>query len=144
MDEAALDPQEILERIRNDHRSLKWEPLAPSDSLARWHQRPMRDEESLEYLHGHWALPDAPDPAVGGSGLRGRVVRAFGRLVFRVLGPYLRSERELVSRLVRMNDALAHRCDELAEEIARRQVANAENDARLAAWLQALADDAER
>ena len=73
----------------------------------------VRNRESLEYLHHHWALPDTFDPADGGSGVRGKVVSAFGRLTYRVLGRYLREERELLSHLVRVNEALEQRCDEL-------------------------------
>ncbi|HUY64679.1 MAG TPA: hypothetical protein VMV14_09230 [Acidimicrobiales bacterium] len=92
-------------------------------------------KEPLEYLHRNWTLQDHIDPDVVGSGLRGRAVSVFARLTFRVLGPYLREERELLARVVRMNDALARRCDELAQVVADRQVAEAENDARLAVWL---------
>jgi hypothetical protein len=64
------------------------------------------------------------------------VVRLLGRLTFRVLHPYLTSERELIANMVRLQDALAKRCDELAEHLARRQVEEAANQARLAAWLE--------
>ena len=141
MEDGELDPQELLERLHDDKRSLVWTPLSPSDRLIVWRQRPMRDEEALEYLHQHWTLPDGPDAATFGGGLRGRLVGLFARLAFRVLGPYLRSERELLAHMVRMNDALARRCDELADTVAERQTAEAENDARLAAWLQVHADD---
>ncbi len=57
--------------------------------------------------------------------------------MFRALARYLHEERELLGHLVRMNDALARRCDELARTVADRQVADAENQAHLAAWLQA-------
>lgn len=141
MEDGELDPQELLERLHADKRALVWEPLAPSSWLITWRQRPMRDEEALEYLHRHWALPDGPDPVTFARGPRGRLVALFARLAFRVLGPYLRSERELLAHMVRMNDALARRCDELADTVAERQTAEAENDARLAAWLQVHADD---
>ena len=40
-------------------------------------------------------------------------VGLFGRLTFRVLGRYLREERELLAHMVRVNEALERRCDEL-------------------------------
>ncbi|MHB8329882.1 MAG: hypothetical protein ACYDD6_09725 [Acidimicrobiales bacterium] len=135
MEETGVDPRELLDRIKADSRRLAWEPLPPSNAIGLWRQRPMRDEEPLEYLHRNWALRDHVDPGAVGGGLRGRVVSVFARLTFRVLGPYLREERELLARVVRMNDALARRCDELAQVVADRQVAEAENDARLAVWL---------
>jgi len=80
-------------------------------------------------------LPDRPDPAETGGGIKGRFIHLFGRLTFRVLAPYLRQERELIARMVRTNDALARRHDDLTEALMKRQVAEAENDAKLAAWL---------
>ncbi len=128
-----LDPRELLERLRNEHRTLRWEPLLPSDALLRWQQRPMRDEESLAFLHHNWLLPDKFAPHQAGGGARERIARRFRGLVFRALQPYFHAERELVANLVRMNDSLAKRCDELAQVITERQVADAENQARLAA-----------
>jgi len=135
MDERPLDAKELLQRVKNGHRSEKWKPLAPSDELVRWREWPMRSEASLDYLHRHWALPDSFAPEAGGGGIKGRVVNAFSRLTFRVLGPYLREERELLANLVRTVDALAKRSDALALEITGREEAEAENAAQLGAWL---------
>jgi hypothetical protein len=82
-------------------------------------------------------LPDHVSGTETGGGVRGRIAGLAGRLTFRALGRYLHEERELLAHMVRMNEALARRCDELARAIADRQVADAENQARLAAWLQA-------
>ena len=142
MDDGVVDPRELLERLHADKRALVWEPLSPAPNLATWRQRPMRDEAALEYLHRHWALPDQPDASVAGGGVKGRVVALFARLAYRVLGPYLREERELLAHVVRITDALARRCDELTQALTDRQTADAENDARLAAWLQVHADEA--
>jgi hypothetical protein len=135
MDEPSLDAKELLERVKSEHRSDRWAPLAPQDEIAKWREWPMRSEESLDYLHRNWVLPDHFDPASAGGGIRGSLVRAFARLTFRVLGPYLAQERELLARMVRISDALAKRCDSLSSEIARREIAEAENGADLAAWL---------
>lgn len=138
------DPEEILEALRASHRALPWEPLAPEVPRASAPSDQARSDESLRYLHAHWALPDHYDPTTGGGGVRGRIVGLLGRAVFRVLGPYLRSEREVLSHLVRVNDALEKRCDELTERCAvlsqdmvNRQVAEARNQAELAVWLHA-------
>ncbi|HUC38183.1 MAG TPA: hypothetical protein VMR97_13800 [Acidimicrobiales bacterium] len=128
-----LDPRELLESLRREHRALRWEPLLPSDELHRWHEHPMRDEESLAYLHRHWRLPDSFSKPGATEGFRDRIARRLGGLMFRTLQPYLHAERELMANLVRMNDALAKRCDDLAKVIAERQVADAENQAKLAA-----------
>lgn len=128
-----LDPRELLERLRAKHASLRWEPLLPADALLRWKERPMRDEESLAYLHRNWLLPDSFSPEQTGGGIKGRVARRLGGLVFRVMQPYLHAERELMANLVRMSDALAKRCDDLALIVTERQVADAESQAKLAA-----------
>ena len=72
-----------------------------------------RNRASLEYLHHHWQLPDAYAPEDGGAGAKGKVVGLFGRLTFRVLGRYLREERDLMSHLVQVSEALERRCDQL-------------------------------
>jgi hypothetical protein len=133
-----VDPVELLERIRDDNRRLHWEPLAPSDQLSAWRRRPMRGEEALDYLHHHWVLPDRLDPRIAGRGVKGRLTSLVGRIAFRVLGPYLKEERELVSRLVQTCNALAERCDEMTREIEDRQVKEAESGARLVAWLDSI------
>jgi hypothetical protein len=133
VDERALDARELIERVRAESRASRWMPLPPSDVPAA--RSPVREDESLHYLHRHWRLPDRPDPADAADGFKGRVIHLFGRLTFRVLTPYLRQERELIARMVRMDDALARRYDELAEAVAQRQSAEAENDAKLAAFL---------
>ena len=136
MDERPLDANELLQHVKNGHRGDQWKPLAPSDELVKWRQWPMRSEASLDYLHRHWALPDSFAREAAGGGMKGRLINVFARLTFRVLGPYLSEEREMIANLVRTTDALAKRCDALAEEITGRETAEAENAAQLAAWLR--------
>jgi hypothetical protein len=140
--DTALDPEEFLERLKAEHRVLRWEPLPPDQVRRDTGKQQVRNREDLEYLHRHWALPDTFDPADAGGGVRGRVVGLVGRLVFRVLGRYLREERELISHLVRVNEALEQRCDELTvrceqlnQDMISRQIVEASNQAKLAAWL---------
>jgi hypothetical protein len=140
--DTALDPEEFLERLKAEHHVLRWEPLPPDQVRRDTNKQQVRNREDLEYLHRHWALPDNFDPADAGGGLRGKVVAILGRLVFRVLGRYLREERELISHLVQVNEALERRCDELTlrceqlnQDMVSRQVSEAANQAKLAAWL---------
>ncbi len=137
-----LDPEALLERLRAEHRVLRWAPLPPEEMRRPTERSQSRSRTSLEYLHGHWSLPDGIDPAITGSGLKGRIIALFGRLTFRVLGPYLREERELLSHLVRVSDSLEKRCDELTlrceqlnQDLVDRQAAEAENLTELALWL---------
>jgi hypothetical protein len=140
--EQALDPKDLLDRLRSEHQVLQWAPVAPDE--MRPPIGPGRpDRSSLEYLHGHWALPEESDPSTGGRGPRARLVALFGRLTFRVLRTYLQDERLLLSHVVRTNEALAQRCEELSarldqlgEDMIDRQVAEAANLAELALWLQ--------
>ncbi len=142
MGETALDPEEFLEQLKAEHQVLRWEPLPPDQVKQDSRRQQVRSRENLEYLHRHWALPDTFDPQDAGGGVRGKVVAVFGRLVFRVLGRYLREERELISHLVRVNEALEQRCDELTlryeqlnTSMVNRQIVEAANQAKLAAWL---------
>jgi hypothetical protein len=133
MNENSLDARELLLRVEADKRAERWLPLPPDEpALAR---SSMRHDPALTALHQRWVLPDRFDPAQAGRGVKGLVLRVVGRLVYRVLAPYLRAERELMAELVRGNDALAGRCDELAQALLRRQSDEAQNDAKLAAWL---------
>ena len=73
---------------------------------------------------------------------RGKIVGLFGRLTYRVLGPYFREERGLLAHLVRVNEALEQRCieltlfcEQLSQDMIDRQVAEAENQTKLAILL---------
>lgn len=130
-----LDPRELLERLRSEHRTLRWEPLLPSDDLLVWRRSPMHDEESLEYLHHHWMLPTSFSGRRAQGGVKERIARRVAGLVFRAMGPYLHAEQEMMANLVRTSDSLARRCDDLARVITERQEAEAESQARLAALI---------
>ncbi len=137
-----IDPQRLLEQLKAEHRVLRWEPLAPDSPKKASDGAYVGNRSSMEYLHAHWALPDAFDPSDAGSGPKGRVLELLGRLTYRVLGRYLREERELLGHMVRVNQSLERRCDELAlrcQELSQamidRQVAEAANQVKLALWL---------
>lgn len=136
MSEDSVDPAELLERLRSERGDLSWAPLPPSGVVASWHQHPLRDDEALSYLNGHWVLPDRANPGPSGRGLRGTLRRVVGRLTFSVLHPYLDEERELLSRLVQVCNVLSARSDEMAVTLADRQRAEGANGARLVEWLE--------
>ena len=141
MGQPPLDPTELLERLRSEHETLHWEPLAPDE--ARHATDGLNGERSsLDYLHRHWALPDQFDPEEAGGGWRRRILVLFGRLTYRVLGPYFRQERDLLAHMVQVNEGLERRCDELTlrcrqlgEDFLDRQVAESRNLTELALWL---------
>ena len=143
MEQSEFDPEAVLARLKAEHRILAWEPLPPVKMRQYADGSQVRSRAALEYLHHHWALPDTFDPATAvGGGPKAKVVGLFGRLTYRVLGPYLREERDLLSHLVRVNEALEKRCDELVlrceqlnQDMVDRQAAEAENQAKLALWL---------
>jgi len=147
---SVIDPTEFLEQLKEEHRILRWEPLPPPPPNQTIGVEQDRNRASLEYLHHHWQLPHAYGPENAGGGLKGRAVGLFGRLTFRVLGRYLREERDLLSHMVQVNEALERRCDQLTllmqqinTEVLNRQVAEAKNQAVLAVWLHSrLAPDA--
>ncbi len=129
-----VDPEAVLASRRAEGRLLSWEPVPPDDLAIETGDASGRSRSALEYLHHHWVLPDHADGTVGG-GVRGRVVAAVGRLTFRILGPYLHQEREVLGHLVRTVDALQQQCDELAEQ--QRQLTRYLGERQaLAAWLE--------
>jgi hypothetical protein len=141
VEQSEFDPVEVLKQLKAEHRVLPWEPLPP-DKMRTIDAGQARNRAALEYLHHHWTLPDSYDPATAGGGVKGKVIGAVGRLTFRVLGPYLHAERELLSHLVRVNEGLEKRCDELTlrceqlnQDMVDRQADEAENQAKLALWL---------
>ena len=141
MGEPALDTEELLERLRKEHLVLRWEPLPPDQARPQGTGDQVRSPDSLAFINAHWQLPDHYQPAPGG-GLRGWVQRLFGRLTFAVLAPYLKAERDFLSHVVRINNALEFRCDELTErcqqlnqDMLSRQAAEARNLAKLAVML---------
>jgi hypothetical protein len=140
--QAALDPRQVLERLRADHQALRWGPLPPEEPRGTGGDRAPLDRSSLDYLHQNWALADASAPTAPDSGFRGWASTLFGRLTYRVLGPYLRREQEFLAQAVQVIDdldrrcnELAQRCQELSDAVIDRQVAEAENQAKLALWL---------
>ena len=142
MGESTIDPEEFLAQLKEEHRVLQWEPLAPQVVRPLGTQDQVRSTHLLEYLHGHWVLPDSYDSAAVGGGLKGRILGVFGRLTYRVLAPYFRAERDMLSHVVQVNAALERRCDELTmrcqqlnQDQIDRQVAEARNQAKLALWL---------
>ena len=129
----AIDPTEFLEQLKEEHQVLQWEPLPPPPPNRTIGVEQDRNRASLEYLHHHWQLPHTYTPEDTGGGAKGKAVGLFGRLTFRVLGRYLREERDLLSHMVQVNEALERRCDQLTlliqqlhTEVLNRQVAEAE------------------
>lgn len=118
MDGRDLAASVIVEQMRSRVDASSGAHWAPSTSdlgeLA-----PMTVDPNLAYLHRHWALGHTVEPpSVRAS--RGRPRAMLSALVRKaVLGslrPYLGEEQELVARMVRVQDALAKRCDALHEE----------------------------
>ncbi len=141
MEQPAIDPEEFLRRLKDEHRTLQWEPLPP-EVIRTSEVSQARNRASLEYLHSHWVLPESFDPDDAGRGIRGRMLSLFARLTFQVLVRYLHDERQLLSHMVRVNQALEQRCDaltlqlqQLNQDMIDRQVAEAANQAKLALWL---------
>ena len=105
-DDTAEDPPSpprLLERAPREHQAM---------SL-------MRESTDLAALHRLWAdlhgAEGAAEPA--GRGLRGKVVRQIGSVAADVSEPAQRADRALIGALIRTNDALAIRCDELSSRV---------------------------
>jgi hypothetical protein len=82
----------------------------------------MRESADLAALHRLWADLHGSEPAdavvpPSGTGLRAKVVRQIGSVAAEVSEPALRADRALIGALIRSNDALAIRCDELGSRV---------------------------
>jgi hypothetical protein len=138
--EDELNPREVIEQLRVHHAPLQWAPLPPQSNISDWAPHELVTNESLAFLHANHQLPEPADEATGGKGIRGRLRRRNLRHAMQVLAPRMKAEQDLVVSLIRIADALAKRCDELSEMVATRQVEEAANQARLAAWLHSTID----
>jgi hypothetical protein len=98
-------PPRLLERAPREHQAMS----------------SMRDSTDLAALHRLWAdlHGAAGDGAVrpSASGLRAKVVRQIGSVAADVSEPAQRADRALIGALIRTNDALAIRCDELGSRV---------------------------
>ena len=142
MERAAMDPKKLLEQLRTEHEVLAWEPLPPMEVVNAGSVSEVRNRASLDYLHQHWALADSFEPSSDKAGLRAKLVSLVGRCTYKLLGNYLQEEQALLSQAVQVIDDLDQRCTELSirlkelsNDVIDRQVAEAENQAKLALWL---------
>jgi hypothetical protein len=95
-------PPRLLERAPREHQAMS----------------PVRESPDLADLHRLWAdlgTEQAPQPA--GRGPRATVFRQIGSVAADVTGPAKRADRALIGALIRTNDALAIRCDELGSRV---------------------------
>jgi len=134
MDDQHADPRAILGDLRADRERVGWEPVDPVEEADKPHPPPLLAQNSLAFIHHHWALPDAPPPSPR-RGIRSRLGARLARFIYAVLQPYLQAERDLLANMTRMHDATARRVDEIAWDIRTHRLAQAENLAQLAAWL---------
>jgi hypothetical protein len=135
MDQSEHNPRDVLEQLTTYNAPLRWGPLPPAERTQDWGQDALRAQESLAYLHAHYVLPATVQQLDLGGGISGRISRLFAKLAMRSLGNRMSAEQAVLAHLVQMTEALAARCDEMANMVATRQVDEAANQARLAGWL---------
>ncbi len=82
----------------------------------------MIDNADLGRLHDMWARTESQSP-VAARGPRSVARVVMERAVMAVLKPRLDEQREILAHMIRLNDALARRCDALAKalEVQARQ-----------------------
>lgn len=79
---------------------------------------PMRGNGDLAWLHQNWQLPVSFDQAghpLTLTGARHWVRRRIARVAFSYVQRYLSENQDVVSHMVRTHEALAARCDALAD-----------------------------
>jgi hypothetical protein len=123
MTQTDIEARQLVEAVRE---------RVAEESLSAWtpapHARregdvdtlpPMRHHGALDYLHRNWAIRDTVPPvSVRVAARRGprALARALAnRAVRSSLAPYMEAEQELMAHVVRLCDAMAKRCDALAE-----------------------------
>jgi hypothetical protein len=95
--------------------------LPPSDHIVH--------RTELAHMNRHWCWEFAYEPSrkEGLAGiLFGGLKARLARFVWNVLDRHLRAERDFIENLVRFNNDLAKRCDQLSDEI--RRVTKAERE----------------
>jgi hypothetical protein len=95
--------------------------LPPSDHIQH--------RAELAHLNRHWLWETGYEPPRTeglGRALLGRLKARLARFVWNLLERHLRAEREFNENLVRFNNELAKRCDQLSDEI--RMVTQAERE----------------
>lgn len=79
---------------------------------------PMRGNDELVWLHQNWQLPVSFEQAghpLTLTGARHWLRRRVARVAFSYLQRYLSENQDVVSHMVRLQEALAARCDTLAD-----------------------------
>lgn len=117
MEPADLDAAGVVGDLRAKVSGQRWTPSPPPESDLT----PMLTDPALAYLHRHWALKRTLEPLrrrFPVVGLRGAARALLNRAAFEALRPYLDEEQELLAHAVRLLDALARRCDAMAESHA--------------------------
>ena len=142
MKEGTTVARELVERLWKDPRGAQQpsaEPvlaaLPPSDHIIH---RP-----DLAYLNRRWVWEGDPDGARrSGSvfGLRRWLRVRLVRLIMDLLDAYFVEERAFLERLVRFQNEVAKKSDQLSDEV--RQVAAADHS--LAAWMRERMDELAR
>ena len=140
MKEGTTVARELVERIWKDPPEVPRPnaapvvaTLPPSDHIVH---RP-----DLGYLNRRWVWANEPETNGGPSfGLRRRLKARLARLIASSIDYYFVEERAFIERLVRFQNDVATKSDQLSDEI--RQVAAADHS--LVAWMQDRIDDLSR
>lgn len=137
---------ELMAEIRAERDLALRSPWLPSTPTLPSSRNHLVHRVELDWLHKHWAVPNTAgeaDPVGGRRGWKATLALVVGRLVFGVLRTYLDGEREVVSHMVRLHDAVAKDVDALADHQEAELGVIRSDLLALAAWIDArLADDA--
>ena len=135
MERETVSASEVVRELRETVESDRSASLAISPLPAPSKRERLQDHPGLRYLHDHWVLPDQPTKS-GGIGDR------ISQIVFKTLQAYLENERELLANVVRLNDALAKRCDALEADLRAARDAIDARDAKLVGFVDSLRREA--
>ncbi len=136
-----MSSRRIVERLRERARAAEQAWTPSQDEPAPLH--PVRNHPALRYLHDNWALRQTMEPPslrATKARPRGALKALFRRWLYSAMLRYLEDEQELIANMVRLQDALAKRCDALWEEQTETLAALRADMLDLAAHVETLVE----
>lgn len=139
-----VEVDELVERLRESSARASWAPEPPAPFRRAGFGDPLDGHPAVDYLRTQWTRGVGREPEAE-AGITGRARALVRKVAFALPRRALLRERELLTELASLTDALVTRCEQLSAEIEdlhvqlrERAVSSTANEARLAAELDAL------
>jgi len=137
-----LRVDELIEELRERASRDIWAPAAPTPLHREEFGDPLDGHPAIEYLHRNWTRTASEN---GGTGANRGVRASISKALYALPRRALRRERELLTQLASLSDALVTRCrqleaqiDDLHAQLDERALEAGAREARLAAELDSI------